>query len=138
MPYAIGNMTSRYKKADLKKDMFVSKRRHMRVGRYLVYNTGEDPIFIKKGETLGHCALIYQDSMNDYLNKMSHMANEARADKDEWKNHRTQFREKDPTSSVKTSQPLIEDWVKDAFRLSDNKMLKDKPELMGKLIKGTS
>ena len=94
MPYAIGNMTSRYRNADLKKDMLMSKRRHMRVGRYLVYNTGEDPIFIKKGETLGHCALIYQDSMDDYLNEMSHMANEARADKVEWKNHKTQLRER--------------------------------------------
>ena len=35
----------------------------MRVGKYLVYNTGEDPIFIKKGEILGYCSLIYQDSM---------------------------------------------------------------------------
>ena len=85
MPYAISNMTSRYKNADLKKDTLGSKRRHMRVGRYLVYNTGEDPIFIKKGETVGHCTLIYQDSMDDYLNKMGHMANEARADKVEWK-----------------------------------------------------
>ena len=53
MPHAIGNMTSRYKSADLKKDTLTSKRRHMRVGRYLVYNTGEDPVFIKKGEMLG-------------------------------------------------------------------------------------
>ena len=133
MPYAIGNMTSRYRNADLK-DTLISKRKHMRVGRYLVYNTGEDPIFIKKGETLGHCALIYQDSMDDYLNEINHMANEARADKVEWKNHKTQFREKDTTNSTK-AQPLSEDWVKDAFRLSDNEMLKDKPELMGQLVK---
>ena len=134
MPYAIGNMTSRYKNADLKKDMLVSKRRHMRVGRYLVYNTGEDPIFIKKGETLGHCTLIYQDSIDDYLNKMSHMANEARADKVEWKNHKTQCRERDTTKPAGV-QPLSEDWVKDAFRLSDNEVLKDKSELMGQLVK---
>ena len=73
--------------------------------------------------------------MDDYLNEMGHMANEARADKDEWKNHRTQSREKDSTGSVKTCQPLSEDWVKDAFGLSDNKTLKDKPELMGQLVK---
>ena len=36
MPYAIGNMTSRYKNADLKKDTLVSKRRHMRVGQLQV------------------------------------------------------------------------------------------------------
>ena len=41
MPYAISNMTSRYKNADLKKDTLDSKRRHMRVGKYLVYNTGK-------------------------------------------------------------------------------------------------
>ena len=134
MPYAIGNMTSRYKNADLKKDTLMSKRRHMRVGRYLVYNTGEDPIFIKKGETLGHCTLIYQDSMDDYLNEMSHMANEARADKVEWKNHKTQYRERDTTKPTGV-QPLSEDWVKDVFRLSDNEVLKDKPELMGQLVK---
>ena len=135
MPHAIGNMTSRYKRADLKKDTHISKRRHMRVGRYLVYNTGEDPIFIKKGETLGYCSLIYQDSMDGYLNEMGHMANEARADQDEWRNRRTQSREKDSTSSTKTSQPLSEDWVKDAFGLSDNETLKDKPELMSQLVK---
>ena len=32
MPYAISNMTSRYKNADLKKDTLDSKRRHMKVG----------------------------------------------------------------------------------------------------------
>ena len=101
MPYAISNMTSRYKNADLKKDTLDSKRRHMRVGKYLVYNTGEDPIFIKKGETVGHCTLIYQDSMDDYLNEMGHMANEARADKVEWKRKRTQCREEEPQKSLR-------------------------------------
>ena len=135
MPHAISNMTSRYKRADLKKDTLISKRRHMRVGRYLVYNTGEDPIFIKKGETLGYCSLIYQDSMDCYLNEMGHMANEARADQDEWRNLRTQSRKKDSSSLTENSQPLSEDWVKDAFRLSDNETLKDKPELMSQLVK---
>ena len=50
-------------------------------------------------------------------------------------NSRTQSREKDSSDSTKTSQPLSEDWVKDAFGLSDNETLKDKPELMSQLVK---
>ena len=134
MPYAISNMTSRYKNADLKKDTLDSKRRHMKVGKYLVYNTGEDLIFIKKGETVGHCTLIYQDSMDDYLNEMGHMAKEARADKVEWKRKRTRCRKDEPQKITET-QPLSDEWVKEAFKLSDNKVLKDKPEVMGQLVK---
>ena len=63
----------------------------MRIGRYVVYNIGKDPVFIQKGETLGQCSLIYQDTLGD--------------------------------------------WVKDAFKLSDNETLRDKPELMARLIK---
>ena len=77
----------------------------MKVGKYLVYNTGEDPIFIKKGETVGHCTLIYQDSMDDYLNEMGYMAKEARADKVEWKWKRTRCREDEPQKIAET-QPL--------------------------------
>ena len=43
--------------------------------------------------------------------------------------------EKEDTTKPTKVQPLIVDWVKDAFRLSDNEMLKDKPELMGQLVK---
>ena len=70
-------MTSRY---NLKKDPLTSRRRQMRIDRYVVYNTGEDPVFIQKGETLGQCSLIYQDTLGDYLNEMGYMAREARAD----------------------------------------------------------
>ena len=134
MPYAISNMTSRYKNAELKKDTLDSKRKHMRVGKYLVYNTGEDPIFIKKGETVGHCTLIYQDSMDDYLNEMGYMAKETQADKDEWKRKRTQCREGEPQKTTKI-QPLSDKWVEEAFKLSDNEVLKEKPELRGQLVK---
>ena len=33
-------MTSRYNNADLKKDALTSKRQQMRVGQYVIYNTG--------------------------------------------------------------------------------------------------
>ena len=134
MPYAISNMTNRYKNVDLEKDTLDSKRRQMKVGKYLVYNTEEDPIFIKKGETVGHCTLIYQDSMDDYLNEMGYMAKEARADKVKWKRKRTRCQEDEPQETTGT-QPLSDDWVKEAFKLSDNEVLKDKPELMGQLVK---
>ena len=96
MPCAISNMTSRYKNAEVKKDTPDSKRRQMRVGQYVVYNTGEDPILIKKGETMGHCTLIYQDSMDDYLNEMGYMAREAQTDKNEWKRKKTRCQEGEP------------------------------------------
>ena len=73
--------------------------------------------------------------MDCYLNEMGHMANEARADQDGWRSLRTQSRKKDSSSLTENSQPLSEDWVKDAFRLSDNETLKDKPELMSLLVK---
>ena len=83
---------------------------------------------------MGHCTLIYQDSMSDYLNEMGHMAKEARADKVEWKRKRTQCREEEP-QKIAEAQPLSNEWVKEAFKLSDNEVLKDKPELMGQLVK---
>ena len=83
---------------------------------------------------MGHCTLIYQDSMDNYLNEMGHMAKEARADKVEWKRKITQCREDEPQKIVET-QPLSNELVKEAFKLSDNKVLKDKPELMGQLVK---
>ena len=134
MPCAISNMTSRYKNAEVKKDRLDSKRRQMRIGQYVVYNTGEDPVLIKKGETMGHCTLIYQDSMDDYLNKMGYMAREAQTDKKEWKRKRTQCQEGEPQEITKT-QMLSDAWVEEAFKLSNNKVLKDKPELKGQLIK---
>ena len=73
--------------------------------------------------------------MDGYLNEMGHLANEARADQDKWKNLRTQSRRKDFSRPTNDSQPLSEDWVKDAFGLSDNETLKDKPELMNQLVK---
>ena len=133
MPCAIGNMTSRYKNAEVKKDRLDSKRRQMRIGQYMVYNTGEDPVFLKKGETLGHCTLIYQDSMEDYLNEMGYMAREAQTDKKEWKRKKTQWKGGEP-QALKT-QGLSDEWVEEAFRLSNNEVLKDKPELKGRLIK---
>ena len=51
----------------------------------MVYNTEEDPVHIKKGDTMGHCSLIYQDSTDDYHNEMGHMKKEAAADNTEWK-----------------------------------------------------
>ena len=130
MPHAIGNMTSRYNNADLKEDALTSKRRQMRIGQYVIYNTGEDPIFIQKGETLGYCSLIYQDTVEDYLNEMGHMAREAKVDKEEWKDLRTKSKRK-LTSQLGGHKPTLSaDWIKDAFKLSDNATLKDKPELM--------
>ena len=73
--------------------------------------------------------------MDGYLNEMGHMADEARADQDEWKSLRTQSRKKDLSRSTNDSQPLSEYWVKDVFGLSDNETLKDKPELMNQLVK---
>ena len=135
MPHAIGNMTNRYNNAELKKDALTSKRRQMKVGRYVIYNTGEDPVFIQKGETLGYCSLIYQDTKEDYLNEMSHMAKEAVVDKEEWKDLKTKSKKK-PTSQLGGHKPVLStDLVKDAFKLSDNATLKDKPELMKRLIK---
>ena len=54
MPHAIGNMTSRYNKADLKKDALTSRRRQMRIGQYVVYNTGEDSERRNFGTMLTH------------------------------------------------------------------------------------
>ena len=101
----------------------------------MVYNTGEDPVFIQKGETLGQCSLIYQDTLGDYLNEMGHMAKEARADREEWKDLKTQSKKRSVSEPRDHSQTLSTDWVKDAFKLSDNETLKDKPELMAQLIK---
>ena len=129
------NMTNRYNNAELKKDALTSKRRQMKVGRYVIYNTGEDPVFIQKGETLGYCSLIYQDTKEDYFNEMSHMAKEAEVDKEEWKDLKTKSKRK-PTSQLGGHKPVLStDWIKDAFKLSDNATLKDKPELMNRLIK---
>ena len=102
----------------------------MRIGQYVIYNTGEDPIFIQKGETLGYCSLIYQDTVEDYLNEMGHMAREAKVDKEEWKDLKTKS-----TGDGGHKPTLSVDWIKDAFKLSDNATLKDKPELMNQLIK---
>ena len=96
----------------------------MRVGRYVVYNTGEDPVFIQKGETLGHCSLIYQDTLGDYLNEMGYMAKEAKADRDEWRDLRTQSKKEALSRPSDGSQTLSEDWAKDAFKLSDNETLR--------------
>ena len=132
MPCAIGNMTSRYNNAEVKKDRLDSKRRQMRIGQYVAYNTGEDPIFLKKGETLGNCTLIYQDSREDYLNEMGYMAREAQTDKKEWKQKKTQWKGSEPQALE--TQGLNKEWVKEAFRLSNNEVLKDKPELKRQLI----
>ena len=107
----------------------------MRIGRYVVYNTGEDPVFIQKGETLGQCSLIYQDTLGDYLNEMGHMAREARADRDKWRDLKTQSKKETLFKPSDHSQTLSMDWVKDAFKLSDNETLRDKPELMARLVK---
>ena len=109
MPYAIGNMTRRYNKADLKKDALTSRQRLMRIGRYVVYNTGEDPVFIQKGETLGQCSLIYQDTLGDYLNKMGYMAREARADQDKWRDLKTQSKKETLSRPSDHSQTLSTD-----------------------------
>ena len=101
----------------------------------MVYNTGEDPVFIQKGETLGQCSLIYQDTLGDYLNEMGHMAKEARADREEWKDLKTRSKKRSVSEPKDHSQMLSTDWVKDAFKFSDNETLKDKLELMAQLIK---
>ena len=107
----------------------------MRVGQYVIYNTGEDPVFIQKGETLGYCSLIYQDMVEDYLNEMGHMAREAKVDKEEWKDLKTKSKRR-LTSQLGGHKPTLSvDWIKDAFKLSDNATLKDKPKLMNQLIK---
>ena len=103
----------------------------MRVSQYVIYNTGEDPVFIQKGETLGHCSLIYQDTLGDYLNEMGHMAKEAKADKEEWKDLKTKSKRRLASQLGDHKPTLSTDWIKDAF----NATLKDKPELMNQLIK---
>ena len=135
MPHTVGNMTSRYNNTDLKKDALTSRRQQMRVSRYVVYNTGEDPVFIQKGEILGQCSLIYQDMLGDYLNEMGHMAKEAKADREEWKDLKTKSKKKLVSRPGDHKPTLSTDWVKDTFKLSDNETLKDKPELMAQLIK---
>ena len=132
MPYAIGSMTSRYNNAEMKKDKLDAKRRQMRIGQYVVYNMGEDPIYLNKGETLGHCMLIYQDSMEDYVNEMGYMTKEAQTDKREWKRRKTQWRERKP--QARETPILNKEWVEEAFRLSNNEVLKDKPELKKQLV----
>ena len=84
---------------------------------------------------MGHCSLIYQDSTEDYLSEMGHMNKEAAADNTEWKDLKQKAKKKIPTGPTDGSQPLSEDWVKDAFELSSNETLKDKPELMARLVK---
>ena len=42
---------------------------------------GDDPVHIKRGDVMGHCSLIYQDSMDDYLNEMGLMNREATVDR---------------------------------------------------------
>ena len=132
MPYAIGSMTSRYNNGEMKKDKLDAKRRQMRIGQYVVYNMGEDPIYLKKGETLGHCMIIYQDSMEDYVNEMGYMTREAQTDKREWKRRKTQWRERKP--QARETPILNKEWVEEAFRLSNNEVLKDKPELKKQLV----
>ena len=132
MPHAIGSMTSRYNKAEMKKDRLDAKRRQMRIGQYVVYNMEEDPIYLRKGETLGHCTLIYQDSMEDYVNEMGYMTREAQTDKREWKRRKTQWRERKSQASETPS--LNKGWVEEAFRLSNNDVLRDKPELKKQLV----
>ena len=93
----------------------------------------------QEGDVMGHCSLIYQDSTEDYLNEMGHMSREAAADNVEWREWRDlrwNTRRKPPTKdSPDGAGPLSEDWVRDAFDLSTNETLKDKPELMSQLVK---
>ena len=65
---------------------------------------------------------------------MGRMAKEARADREEWKDLKTQSRKGNISEPRDRSQTLSTDWVKDAFKLSDNETLRDKPELMARLI----
>ncbi len=132
MPHAIGSMTNKYNNAEMKADLLGAKRRQMKMGQYVVYNMGEDPIYLNKGETLGHCTLIYQDSMEEYVNEMGHMSREAQVDKQEWKRKKTQKKEDRTQTSKEPS--LSAGWVEEAFRLSNNEVLKDKPELKKQLI----
>ena len=132
MPHAIGSMTNKYNNAEMKADLLGAKRRQMKMGQYVVYNMGEDPIYLNKGETLGHCTLIYQDSMEEYMNEMGHMSREAQVDKQEWKRKKTRKNE-DRTQTSK-GPCLSAGWVEEAFRLSNNEVLRDKPELKKQLI----
>ena len=132
MPYAIGSMTNKYKNAEMRADLLGVKRRQLKLGQYVVYNMGEDPVYLNKGETLGHCTLIYQDSMDEYINELGYMSREARVDKQEWKRRKTQKRE--DRIQTNTGPSLSAGWVEEAFRLSNNEVLKDKPELKKRLI----
>ena len=64
-----------------------------------------------------------------------HLKQEAAADNTEWKDLKQKTKKKFPTEPADGSQPLSDEWVKDAFKLSSNETLKNKPELMARLVK---
>ena len=66
---------------------------------------------------------------------MGYMAKEAKADREEWKDLQTKSKRRLAPQPGDPKSTLSADWIKDALKLSDNDTLKDKPELMNRLIK---
>ena len=63
------------------------------------------------------------------------MGREASTDQAEWKDLKQNLKSKSGTESANNgARPLSEAWVKEAFNLSTNETLKDKPELMSRLV----
>ena len=66
------------------------------------------------------------------MNEMGYMTREAQVDKKEWKRRKTQWKERRSQASEKPG--LSAGWVEEAFRLSNNEVLRDKPELKKQLV----
>ena len=137
MPQDIGNMFSKIKKVQTGRitTSNSSKKQWERTGQYLLYNTGKDPMSIAKGDIIGHCSLIYQDSPDGFMTESGHVKREASANQRKWRRMRANMNLPCPDlSEPDKGYRLSKVWVKEAFHLSSIEVLKDKPKLTSLLV----
>ena len=97
-------------------------KNRQRYATYAVYNTSHEVIKLPKNQIVGRCQLILQPNEGAYLQEMAAIRQEGIA-------------EKESTRTGDDKEELSRDWVIENFRLQDNPIIKDNPEVGEDLIR---
>ena len=119
-------MTTRLLQEKVEGPLTEKQRQRNKNGRryatYAVYNTSHEVITLPKNQIVGRCQLILQPNEGAYLQEMAAMRQEGIAEKESM-----------PTGGDK--EELSRDWVIENFRLQDNPIIRNNPEVGKDLIR---
>ena len=93
-----------------------------RYATYAVYNTSHEVIILPKNQIVGRCQLILQPNKGAYLQEMAAMWQEG-------------IVEKESMHTGDDKEELSRDWVIENFRLQDNPIIRNNPEVGEDLIR---